>query len=54
MSEPFFSVIGLVLREGKVYEIFVTVLNGGESDRMLLHVTEVIPGICVFARSQTL
>lgn len=54
LSEPFFTVIGLGLREGELYKSPVTILGCGESDRVLLHVAEIISGIRIFACSQTL
>ena len=54
LSQPLFTGISLALRKGELYKRFVAVLGGGECDRVLPHVAEIISGIRVFARSQTL
>ena len=54
LTKPLLPIVRLLLAERKLDQLMVTVLSGGEGDHMALHVAEVVSGILVFARTQTL
>lgn len=54
LAQPVFTVVRLLLAEGQVDQVALTLLNRRERDHVFVHLTEVIPGVLVFACTQTL
>lgn len=54
LPEPLLTLISFLLAEGKLNELFVAFYCGTEWDHVLCHVTEIVTGVFVLARPQTL
>lgn len=54
LPQPLLALIGFLLAEGKLNELFISFDSRAERDHVLRHVTEVVSGVFIFTRSQTL
>lgn len=53
-AQPIFTVVCLLLAESQIDQLALTLLDRREGDHVLVHLAEVIPGVLVFACTQTL
>lgn len=53
-AQPLLTVVRLLLAEGQLDQVTLTMLNGAKGNHVLVHSIEVLSRVFIFARTQTL